>query len=239
MTRTTNARLAGLTYLLYIALALPAMVLMGRATSGEGPAARLARIAQHAADVRVSAVLTLVTAFVALVLAVALYGITRDEDHELAVLALACRVGEGVLNGILALATVGLLWLATTGAGAGALDAAAVNTLGALLLRARGWTETIGATFFAVGSTLFSWLLLRGRLVPFPLAWLGVLASVLLVVALPLQLAGLLRGMITEIMWLPMGAFEVLLGLWLLIKGVGAPRRDGAASPAGTRHALD
>src|SRR5829696_5966273 len=53
------------------------------------------------------------------------------------------------------------------------------------------------AIFFAVGSTLFCWLLLRGRLIPAALAWLGVLASVLLVVVLPLQLAGVLHSPLT------------------------------------------
>jgi hypothetical protein len=74
MTRTANARLAGFTYLLYIALAFPSMVLFGRATKADGTAAKLARIAEHASDVRVSVVLTLVTCFVAFTLAVALYG---------------------------------------------------------------------------------------------------------------------------------------------------------------------
>lgn len=50
------------------------------------------------------------------------------------------------------------------------------------------------AIFFAVGSTIFSWLLLRGRLIPVPLAWLGVIASALLAVILPLQVAGLFGG---------------------------------------------
>ena len=86
----------------------------------------------------------------------------------------------------------------------------------------QGWITTIGATFFGVGSALFSWLLLRGRMVPVPLAWLGVFASVLLVVSLPLQLAGILRGPVTQLLWLPMLAFEVPLGLWLLVQGVGA-----------------
>lgn len=75
-----------------------------------------------------------------------------------------------------------LLWLATTGAGAGVPDVATASALGAFLLMPG---TPIGATFFAVGSTIFSYLLLRGRLVPVPLAWLGVLASVLLVVGLP------------------------------------------------------
>ena len=81
----------------------------------------------------------------------------------------------------------------------------------------------VTATFFAVGSTLFSYLFLRGRVIPVALAWLGVLASVLLVVGLPLQIAGVLRGSITQLMYLPMLVFEVPLGLWLLIKGVAIP----------------
>jgi hypothetical protein len=52
MTRTTNARLAGFPYLFYIALAIPAMVLFDKATSAEGTAAKLARIAEHPPRVR-------------------------------------------------------------------------------------------------------------------------------------------------------------------------------------------
>jgi hypothetical protein len=44
-------------------------------------------------------------------------------------------------------------------------------------------------------------------------------------IGLPLQLAGFLAGPITSVMWLPMLAFEVPLGLWLIIKGVGKPAR--------------
>jgi hypothetical protein len=57
-------------------------------------------------------------------------------------------------------------------------------------------------------------------MIPVALAWLGVVASVLLVVVLPLQLAGFLRGAVTSYVWLPMLLFEVTLALWLLIKGV-------------------
>jgi uncharacterized protein DUF4386 len=123
----------------------------------------------------------------------------RDEDPDLAVLALSCRVGEGVLGAIITLATLGLLWLGT--AEAGARDAAPAYALGAFLLKVREWGNTIGAAFFSVGSTLFSYLLLRGRMVPVALAWLGVVASVLLVVCLPLQLAGFLGGPVAWLMW--------------------------------------
>ena len=171
MTRTTNARIAGSTFLLYIAAGLADMMLNG-AAAADGTAAKLAHT-----------VLSLLMCFAALVLAVTLYAITHDEDRDLALLALTCRVGEGVLG-------------------------------------AMPGTMLLSATFFAVGSTLFSWLMLRGRMIPVALAWLGVVASLLLVVGLPLRLAGVLSGPITQLLWLPMAAFEIPLGVWLLVKGV-------------------
>jgi uncharacterized protein DUF4386 len=174
VTRKTNERIAGFTFLAYIAAGVSDMALT-RASGTQGAAATLAHT-----------VLSLLTCFAALVLAVTLYAITRDQDRDLALLALTCRVGEGVLGAI----------------------------PGNML---------IGATFFAVGSSLFSWLLLRGRMIPVALAWLGIIASVLLVAGLPLEIGGLLRGPITQLIWLPMAAFEIPLGLWLLIKGVAQP----------------
>src|SRR5206468_5875581 len=135
----------------------PSMVLLDRATNAEGIAAKLARVAEHASDVRLAVVLSLISCFAALVLAVTLYAITRDVDPDLALLALACRVGEGVINAPSIAAAAGLLWLAT-----GATDGASTHTLGAFLLKFQDWIVTISATFFAVGSTLFAWLLLRG-----------------------------------------------------------------------------
>src|SRR5260370_23592846 len=119
MTRTTNARLAGVAFLFYIAAGVASLVLSGWT---------------HATDV-----LSLLTSFSALVLGVTLYSITREQDPDLAMLGLTCRVVEGVPG------------------------------------------HAGGAIFFAVGSTLFAWLLLRGRMIPVALAQLGVLASVLLV----------------------------------------------------------
>ena|SRR5438874_1940859 len=175
MTLKTNARIAGFTFLFYIAVGV-----------------------QHAANPGIAVLLTLLQSFSALVLAVTLYGITSGEDQDIAMLALTCRVVEGVLGA----------------------------------LSKPGSSPLMGATFFAVGSVLFSWLLLRGRLIPPAMAWLGVFASLLLMVGLPLQLAGVVSGKVTLFMWLPMLAFEVPLGFWLLIKGVaGSSQRPIGQSP--------
>ena len=227
MTRTTNARIAGVTFLLYIVIGISQMALFGGAMAGEGTAAKLANMAQHATDVRVNVVLGLLMCFVALTLGVALYAITREQDPDLAMLALIFRVGEGVLGGMFLSLTLGLLTVATA-ATSGAPAAEPPHAVVSLVLTARSWDPVICAAFFSVGSTLFSWLLLRGRMIPTALAWLGVLASVLLVVALPLQLLGLFGGPVTWLLWLPILVFELALAFWFLVKGVApaVPRRS-------------
>jgi hypothetical protein len=220
MTRIGSARVAGFTCLLYVAAGASHEFLIGRATAGEGTGETLARVAGHAMDVRLSILLTLLESFSALVLAVTLYSLTRDEDQELALLALVCRAVEGVIGAIAIPKDLGLLWLANARAGAAAPDDATAHALGAFFLMPGG---PVGAVFFAVGSTLFSYLLLRGRLVPAPLAGFGVFASVLLAVGLPLQLAGFLTGPLAGLLWLPAFVYAPALGLWLLIRGVATP----------------
>jgi hypothetical protein len=224
MTRMANARVAGSAFLLYIGLGLPAGTLIQKAASGEGVAAKLASVAQHASDMRTAIVLILFSSFCALVLGVTLYAITREVDSDLAMLAMTFRVGEGVIGGISVQRPLGLLWLAT-GADGRAPDSLTSHAIGTLFLSSGG-LGLVGALFFAMGSAIFSWLLLRGRMIPAVLAWLGVVASVLWIIGLPLQLVGILRG---SVIWLyiPMAVFEVPFALWLLIKGVTASKTIG------------
>ena len=169
MTRATNARVAGFTQFFYFAVGIASLGMAGSS--------------------HVTGVLTLSTSLSALVLGVTFYSITREQDRDLAMLALTCRIIEGI-----------------------------PGDLGGM-----------GEIYSAMGTTLFSWLLLRGRLIPVALAWFGVLASGLLVIILPLWRSGLFGGPMTwsdPVTWfvhLPLLVFELGLASWLLIKGVAIP----------------
>jgi hypothetical protein len=221
LTQTTNARIAGFTFLSYIATYLSGMFLFPQAGGGT-IIARLGNISQHVLQMRLVLLCELMEAVCAIVLAVTLYSITKDEDEELALLGLLFRFGEGLMIGAFACrSTLQSLWLATLGSSA-SQNPTTVETLGAYLLKAPD--GGIAAIFFVLGSTIFSFLLLRGRKIPVLLAGLGVGASVLLAVALPLQLAGLLRESVVSVLWIPMLLFEIPLGIWLVIKGVPPPK---------------
>lgn len=217
MTRTTNARLAGFTFLFYIGAGIAALVLFRRASAGDGVEERLASLAQHPLLTGGTLLLDLAQCFAALILGVTLYALTRDVDRDLALLALAARFAEGMVVAAGIAKTRTLLWIAT--AGLGAPSGAAAQPLAASLFHG---DPTLAAILFAAGSTLFCWLFLAGRWVPRSLAWLGLVASLLLLAGLPLQLAGWVRTPWMMMLWLPMLAFEVPFALWLLLRS-GAP----------------
>ena len=131
----------------------------------------------------------------AVILALTLFVVTRVEQPVVAVLGMVFRLAEGALGSALDLTGITL-----------------------------SQPTLVDATLFAIGSAFFCWLLLRGRMLQRALAWTGVIASVILVVGLPLQLGGLLGAPLTMLMWMPRLAFEVPGGLWLRVKGV-PPRR--------------
>ena len=203
MTLRTNARLAGASFLIYIGAGVAGM-------AGRSP-------------LPVSVAFAFTESFCALVLAVTLYALTRDVDRDLATFGLVCRAAEGILGAMWISTTVALRTAAPTGA----VDAAATDAVIALSRSVRSLSIGVGGTFFAAGSLAFSWLLLRGRMIPAALAWIGVLASVQLVIMLPLQLAGSIPPSAGIFMWLPMLAFEVPVALWFIIRGVS---RDPAAA---------
>ena len=223
MTRNASARIAGATYLIYIGVAYPSMVLFRKATSGDGTAARLATIAQHAGEMRATLLLGLASVFCALILAVTLNYITRDEDPEVAMFGLVCRAGEGILGAII-FDTAGLLWLATA-TGPGVPTGEAANTIAALLLKVGSWQVNAGATLFAAGSTAFCYLLLRGRMIPAWLASLGIVGSAIALIGAPLDLVKIIGAPLNQLMWIPIALFEITVAFWFLIKGV-APLRQ-------------
>ena len=174
MTRATNARIAGFTFLAYIAAGITSLILFRRAAGSEGVAEKLAGLAAHASDAGILVILGLVQCFSALVLGVTLYAITRDEDPDLAILGLVCRVGEGVTRRPLHPGHAHAVLARHAHAERTRRISPAAHALAQYLLRD---DAALTATFFAVGSTAFTYLLLRGRMIPAPLAVLGFVAS--------------------------------------------------------------
>jgi hypothetical protein len=193
-----NARVAGFTFLLYYATAFSEMGLSSHSAGA------------HAMQLLV--VLAMISILCALVLAVTLYAITRAVDREVALVALSCRFIEAVMNSVKAAVRIGLLSLATTGVAAQAQTT--------FLQKCMSWSGTVSGTIFAVGSTLFAVLFVRGRGIPAPLAWLGVIGSAIVILIFPMRAFRFVSGAAVWQASIPLIVFEITLAFWLLFKGV-------------------
>ena len=218
MTLRTTAKVAGLATLLYIAAGFGNEFFLGRATDAQGTAATLGQLVAHVTDLRLTILFKLLECLSAFVLAATLYGITREQDHELAMLGLVCRAAEGVTLAVSIRMNLGLLWLVGSRLG---MDAQTTNAVAATLLMP---APPLGGVFYAVGSMIFAALMLRGRMIPVPIAWLGVASSALLVIGVPLQLAGWASARVVLALWVLALVYSLAIGFWLIVKGVNPPR---------------
>jgi hypothetical protein len=214
MTRTTSARVAGAAYLLYIAFAFPAMTISARLMTGKTTADKLASLTQHVGLAHAEIILSLLSGLCAFALAISLHAFTREEDPDIARLGMLCRFGEGLFA--FPFISLSLLWLTADGVAATGSSGIA---LAGWLMKLSGWSVTYSAYLFALGSTAFCYLLLRGRMIPTWLAWLGLVGSALLVVDLPLSFIGAVRKPLTDLVWIPIAVFEIVVSVWFLVTG--------------------
>lgn len=89
------------------------------------------------------------------------------------------------------------------------------------LRRVHTWGFQVVFLFLGLGQTLFSYLSWRSRFIPRWLAGLGIVASsIMTVVALGIIIWPRLYSLVTMAYMAPMGIYEIVLGLWLLILGI-------------------
>jgi hypothetical protein len=214
-----NARLAGTTFIFYIATTIVDGFVYAAATGTGDVATKLGTISQHTAEMRLTILFAILKIFYALILAVTLYALTRHVDREMALLAFTCRVVEGVINAMPATARFGLLSLAIATVAATPGDAASHATQATLLMGIAGWSGAVAGIVFAIGSTLFAYLFLRGQSIPAPIAWLGIIGSLLVAPLSALGGLGLVTRAMAWITSIPILLFELSLAFWLLTKG--------------------
>lgn len=220
-----TARLAGL-MLLVVAATLMGGIFTAPLFNPIAPPEDLVgaiRVSGSSLSIHASAALRLTSALGTVVLAAMLFATLKEEDANLATLALSFRLVEAAILCAVAISPVLFVTLRHESSANGIADDTLFLTLGSLLVRASNWGFTVAATSFSIGSALFCYLFYRSESVPKWLAGWGVLASLLLCGALLLRVLNLIESETVATFWLPI-LFELVLGFWLLIWGAEVRR---------------
>ena len=229
----TAARVAGFVFLLLMAAAFFSQAYVPSRLIVDGDTAATARNIMASAQLfRISIASDILIFACDIVLAVALYVLLRQVSPGLAMLAMLWRAAQAT---IMVMNTLNFLAASLILSGPDDLRALSTDQLQALAstyIGAHTAGFNIGLIFLGLGSAVFSYVLFKSNYVPKALAAWGVFANLVLamftlaIIVFPgaENIAVVALGR-----YVPVFFFEVITGLWLLIKGVGVP---AAVEPA-------
>jgi hypothetical protein len=218
-TEMTTIRLLGAAQLVVFVASMVSERLLASVV-GSGPIASiLVNVSKNLTRMRISNLFALLNSLAIIVLAVMFYAVFYKQYRIIALVALVCFVAEAITLAVSKIGAYGLIPVSQEFVEAGAPEPSYLTTVGDFLyhgLDRLGYD--IHMLFFCAGGILWYYLLDRSRLVPRPLAIWGLVAICL--VTLPTVLVLYTRrSSPLMVLGLPYAPFELVLGVWLLVKG--------------------
>ena len=139
------------------------------------------------------------------------------------------RIIECTLLVVAGIATLSLIPLSQEYLGAGASDPSSLLPLASVLVAQSEFAFHLAMTALGVGSIPMCYLLYRTRLVPRPIAALGVAGYAILILNGVLVASGADMGIT---LFLPGAVFELAFPIWLIVKGFNSSPTPVAATAA-------
>lgn len=231
-------RLLGAMFLVVVVTSLAGGLLLASVTGGAFASASISTILVDIADrvalVRASIVADLATSVGEIALAALLYVVLRNQSRVVALVALGCWLGEALSLALSKVGVVALISLSQEYIRAGAPTNSFYQTLGDFLYT--GITMRLGATtqmfFYCVGGLLWYGLFFRSRYIPRVIPLFGLAAVSVALVGVLLEFLGF---SVSSYVYLPILPFELIIGGWLLLRGITAdelPREAATRSRA-------
>lgn len=217
-----TARTAGVLFILATAASLLSLPFLGPINDSN----YLVSFSANANGVLTGALLATIAAFASASIAISLYPVLSRSHRSLALGAVGFRLIEGVFYIVGVAALVVLFTLSQQFVSAGAPSASYYQTLGALLLSGYHWVSNVGALLaFGLGALSYYYIFYRTRLVPRWLSGWGLVAIVMTMVSAVLVMYSLVGPLSTfqVVLNLPIAVQEMVLAVWLLIKGFNSP----------------
>jgi hypothetical protein len=189
--------------------------------------------AGSASGVAWGALFEIITALTGIATAVVLYPVVKRWGQNAALGFVASRTIEAAMLFVGVLSVLSVVTLRQDPAGA---DAAGLTTAAHSLLAVKSWTFLLGPGIMpAINALCLGSLLYRSRLVPRIMPVVGLVGAPLLLAAA----AGTLFGQFDQVspagalLTVPIGLWELSIGVWMTVKGFTAEAGAAEAAPVG------
>ena len=224
------ARIAGLAYIVVILLGVFCVSYIDSHIVVPGDdAATFNNILVNEVRFRISILSEIVMYALVVLLSLALYVILKTIDKNLALLALLWRLGEAIIGGSVAVLS-GLIPLLLLNHDV-AFQSEQLQSLVGIFLGVRVVGLDVVLIFIGFGGTLFCYLFLKSNYIPKTLSVWGMFTYLsMLILAMTSILVPNLSETIKMGFYALGGLFEIIIGLWLLVKGINVEYLNDKAS---------
>ncbi len=230
MTHRAAARVAGALFITATVSIILAVVLLEPVVDAPD---FLVQASVSEARVAAGVLLELVNNIAIVGIAVVIYPVLKPFSERLALGYIAARTIESVVFTIGTGLLLPLLFVSDEFVAAGAPPASYFHTLGGMLLAGHDLGNASGGaalafTVFSLGTLMLNYVLYRARLVPRWISAFGLLAGASILAARVMVISGLeLSSATVTIMDLPLFVEEMVVAVWLIVKGFDASALAG------------
>ncbi len=212
-------KLSGLFYILIIMLGIIKVSFIEPIIIADDVDGTINNINDHLLLFRTGIVIELLMYVLVIVLSVFLYRIVKSEGKYIAITALLFRFGEAVVGSI-SIILSGMIPLKLLENNID-LDRNQFNVLIQTFLNTRITSLNIVLIFVGIGGTIYCYLFLRSLFIPRLLSLWGIITYISMVMLGLINILFPDRPNLIEMVLFGLGSvFEIILGLWLLIKGI-------------------
>ncbi|WP_409300676.1 DUF4386 domain-containing protein [Peribacillus sp. SCS-155] len=188
---------------------------------------------KHANQVILGALMELLLVVSAIGTATAMFPILRKYNETIALWHLCFRFLEAVIIAIGVISVLSLVTLSREFAAAGTTNAASFHTAGTSLKAIHDWTFLLGPNFMlGINTMMYSYIFYKSRLVPRFIPILGMTGSVCIFLCSLFVMFGVFEQLSVwgGILAIPVAANEMILAVWLLVKGFNKSAIDSLSS---------
>ena len=212
-----TARIVGVLFIIATVAGIGSVVFTGSLNTRLDiyPSVYLINIYENADKIITGTVLVLIMGVAVLPIPAILFPILKKHNEDLAIGYVVFRVVEGATYIGTIMSMLLLVTLSREFVLAGAPVDSYYRTLDWLLSEAGVWINHIRIIIFSISALILNYILYRSKLLPRWLSGWGLIAGVL-------HLAEGLLGMFgldLEILWAPLALQEMVLAVWLIVKG--------------------
>ena len=224
------AKIVGVLFLLAAVTAVIGLILYNPILNGSD---YLIKGSEHANQVILGAVMELILVVSVIGTATTMFPILRKYNETIALWHVCFRFLEAIIITVGIISVLSLLTLSREFVATGSLDTSSFQASGTVLKAVHDWTFLLGPLFMlGINTMMYSYIFYKSKLVPRFLSILGMTGATLVFICALLVMFGVFPQISFwgAIFAIPVAANEMILAVWLLIKGFNESAIDSLSN---------